>query len=803
MAFFRDVLPDVRYAARTLSRAPAFTLMAVLTLALGIGATTTIFGVVNGVLLEPLPYPEANRIVLVATRWLDGRRITPRLSGGDLQDVARDGSVFDAVSAVYGGEVGVQLGPRADFTAAFFVTPPFFQVFDARPIRGRVFAPSEAGRAVMVSAAFAERNFGSVDAALGQTLGIDKQPFEIVGVLDWTFRYPARAEVWAAAPMEPTVLERSSFNYPTVARLRAGTGLEAASARLDTLGAQLANAHPAVNRNKRFVPIPLREHLVGQVRNTLYLLFGAVAMVLLIACANVSNLLLARATARRRELSVRAALGAGRWRIVRQLVVETMVLAAAAGAAGLALAHAGTAALVWLAPPDVPRIADIHVNGFVALFAVVVSGLTTMLAGLVPAWQVSRVDLNEALRQSGSRGSVGSGSARSRSVLLVGEIATAVVLAIVAGLLFRSFLTLGAVDLGYRPERLLVMYAHAPAASDDDYVRVARELNEVLPELAAVPGARAAAAVMGLPTGQYSSFGSYAVEGKHTFAPGQPLPAAGFRLTSPGYFETMGMSVRQGRDFRMADADGAPRVAIISQALARETFPAENPIGRRIQCGLDSLEPMTIVGVVGDVRHESPAAAPGPQLYMPLMQHPSRANEVQYVLRTAADPLTIAGTARDVMRRRFPDAATRVTTMEAMVAGSVATPRFRTVLVGAFALVALLLAMAGVFAVMHYVTAQRAAEFAVRTALGARPADVLRLVLGTALALGCAGLVTGVAVSAALSGLLRSLLFGLAPVDPATYATVAAIVLGVTGVAAALPAWRASRVDPASVLREG
>jgi putative ABC transport system permease protein len=261
--------------------------------------------------------------------------------------------------------------------------------------------------------------------------------------------------------------------------------------------------------------------------------------------------------------------------------------------------------------------------------------------------------------------------------------------------------------------------------------------------------------------------------------------------------------VRQGRDFRMADADGAPRVAIISQALARETFPAENPIGRRIQCGLDSLEPMTIVGVVGDVRHESPAAAPGPQLYMPLMQHPSRANEVQYVLRTAADPLTIAGTARDVMRRRFPDAATRVTTMEAMVAGSVATPRFRTVLVGAFALVALLLAMAGVFAVMHYVTAQRAAEFAVRTALGARPADVLRLVLGTALALGCAGLVTGVAVSAALSGLLRSLLFGLAPVDPATYATVAAIVLGVTGVAAALPAWRASRVDPASVLREG
>jgi putative ABC transport system permease protein len=347
------------------------------------------------------------------------------------------------------------------------------------------------------------------------------------------------------------------------------------------------------------------------------------------------------------------------------------------------------------------------------------------------------------------------------------------------------------------------MYAHAPAASDDDYVRVARELNEVLPELAAVPGVRAAGAVMGLPTGQYSSFGGYAVEGKHTFAPGQPLPAAGFRLTSPGYFETMGIRVRQGRDFRMADAHGAPRVAIISQALARETFPGENPIGRRIQCGLDSLEPMTIVGVVGDVRHESPAAAPGPQLYMPLMQHPSRANEVQYVLRTAADPLTVAGTAREIMRRRFPDAATRVTTMEAMVAGSVATPRFRTVLVGAFALVALLLAMAGVFAVMHYVTAQRAAEFAVRTALGARPADVLRLVLGTALALGCAGLVTGVAVSAALSGLLRSLLFGLAPVDPATYAAVGGIVLGVTGVAAALPAWRASRVDPASVLREG
>jgi predicted permease len=378
-----------------------------------------------------------------------------------------------------------------------------------------------------------------------------------------------------------------------------------------------------------------------------------------------------------------------------------------------------------------------------------------------------------------------------------------VVLAVTAGLLTRSFLALTSSELGYRPERLLVMYAHAPAHGDEEYVRAAQALNDVLPMLAAAPSVRSASAVMGLPAGRYSSHGAYAVEGLHRFAPGQNLPVAGFRLAAPGYFATMGMRVLRGRDFAATDTFDAPRVAIISAALARESFGGSDPIGRRIQCGLDSLDPMTIVGVVSDVRHESPSAPLASELYMPLLQHPSRANEVQFVLRTAAEPETAVGAVRAVMTRQVPGVALRFTTMNAELAGTMAAPRFRMALVAAFAGLALVLAAVGVFGLMNYVAVQRTSELGLRAALGAAPADLLVLLLQKSVVLAAAGILSGAVAAALVARLLESMLFGVAAHDPATYAAVVASVAAATLLASAIPAIRASRVDPLLAIRDG
>jgi putative ABC transport system permease protein len=516
----------------------------------------------------------------------------------------------------------------------------------------------------------------------------------------------------------------------------------------------------------------------------------------------VSSLLLARSTARRREMALRAALGAGTARIIRQLLAESIVVGTAGGTLGVLAAQAGTALLVQLAPPGTPRLDEIAVDGRVLVFAMVVTLATSIVFGLAPAWNAARVDVNDALKQAGGRGPVGGHSTRLRTMLVACEVAVAVVLAIGAGLLFRSFVSLTTVSLGFHTERMLVVYAHAPASSDEEYVRTAQAITDAVPTLAALPGVRSAAAAMGLPTGDYGSFGGYAVEGLHRFAPGVTLPQAGFRLASPGYIKTMGIPLAAGRDFGAGDRFDSPRVAIVSRSLVRQTFGDASPLGRRIQCGLDSLDPMTIVGVVEDVRHDSPADAPAPELYMPLTQHPSYANEVQYVLQTSGEPTLVAGAASRTVQRLLPGAATRHTTLEAMVADSVATPRFRTVLVSVFAGLALFLAATGVFGVMSYVSLQRTQEFGVRLALGAAPGDMLGLVIRGALAIGASGTVVGLVLALALARTMRSMLFGMTPLDPLTWSAVCGGALVVTVAASMWPAWRASRVDPAVALRE-
>lgn len=796
------MIQNLAQAVRTLRNSPTFTLVAAFTLALGIGMTTAIFSVVNGVLLAPLPYPEPDRIVTLQTRWKQTGRLTPRLTGGDLVDIRSRSQAFEALSCYLGGDIGVHLGDRAEFTGTYFVDPAFFRVFRVRAAEGRLLETGDEDRAAVVGQAFAERNFGSGRGALGRTLRIDNRVYEIAGIVPGGFQFPHGAEVWAPAPATPTNRNRTSYNYPAIARIQAGVTLEAAQAQLETMGAQLEAAFPDSNRAKTFTAIPLQEQMVGQVRSTLWFLMGAVGLVLLISCANVANLLLARATGRSREMAVRAALGAGRGRLIRQLLAETAVLALLGGALGLLLAHTGIDLLVRLAPDNLPRLGEIRLDRPVLAFAGLASTLAGVLFGLVPAWQASRVDLNEVLKQGNARGTVGGGDGKLRNALVVAEISLSFVLAIGAGLLFRSFVALAGAPLGFSTNGVLVMYAGAPARSLEEHLQAVRFFQGLYADLAALPGVRSVAGAMGLPAGRYGSNGAYAVEGRHTFAPGQNLPQTGFRLASPGYFATLGIPLLRGREFTARDRYDAPFVAVVSESLARQSFPNEDPIGRRLQCGLDSPNWMTIVGVVGDVRQQSPASAPGPELYMPLEQHPYHANEVQVALRTAVDPGTLVAAVRLKVRDRNPEVATKFTTLEAMVADSIATPRFRTFLVAVFAGLALALAMAGVYGVMTYVVSQRTAELGIRMALGAAPADVLRLILGRAALLAAAGLGLGLALSVAANRLLAGLLFGLKPTDALTYTTVLGAIGLVTLAAAAAPAWRATRIDPVRALRD-
>jgi putative ABC transport system permease protein len=806
---------DLRYAFRGLRRSRGFTLVAVATLALGIGAATTLFTVVDGVLLKPLAYPDADRIVAVVNFYTDSTaRVTSRpsnLTGGDLIDIAAEPELFEAISYYVGGESGVQLAGRAEFVGVRIVHPDFFRIFGIAPVAGRTFARDDAERAAVVSAGFANRNFGAAAAALGKSVFFESRSYEIVGVMPTAMQFPATNEVWAAGPLLPENRNRTGHNYRTVAKLAAGSSIESANARLSALAERLAAMFPVSNRGKNFETIALRDNLVTAVRQTLYVLMGAVALVLLIACANVANLMLARGAVRTREVAVRAALGASSAVIARQLLVEGLVLSAMASGLGLLVAYVATGALLQLGAQYVPlpRLADVHVDWRVLAFSAGTSILTTIAFGLAPALHASRISVTGALAE-GARGQVGTRSSRMRSGLVVAQIALSYVLAINAGLLFRSFASLVDTPLGYDRSSVLVMYAHAPArgsifenAGIENYLRAGRLLDDIVTSVRRLPNVVSAGAAMGLPTGQYDSSGSYAIEGKHVFGGDfRKLPYAGFRLAGPGYFGTMRIPLVRGRDFTDADLYDRPFVAIVSQSLARATFGDEDPIGHRVMCGLDQPDKwMTIVGVVGDVRQASPASKPGPELYMPLRQHPYVANEVQVVVRSHVPPDSMIATLRQTVRSIDPEVATKFTTLEASVGASIAAPRFRATLISAFAAIAILLALAGIYGVMSYLTAQRRAEFGLRVALGAATGDVVRLVLAHGGRLVLAGTALGLSLAIAASRVAASFLFGVASTDVPTYAAVLVTAMPLITAAAAIPAFRAARVDPITALR--
>jgi putative ABC transport system permease protein len=796
----RTFAGDLRFAARQLRKHPAFTATATLTLALGIGANTAIFTVVQSILLAPLPYPNAESIAALHTHWMDNGHTSSRVTGPDAVDIREQSQNMEAVSLYSGGNLGVELRNHSVYTIVSGVDANFARVFSLQPVAGRTFTNADAHHAALVSETFARDNFGNAQAALGQILHVENEPLEITGVLPAAFDFPTGTQVWEAFPLRPESESRSAFNYRAVGRLRSGVSFTSAQTEFDGISSRLQVAYPNDNKSKQMLVLPLQQALTGDARPTLLLLWATVGLILLIACVNVTHLQLVRSMERQREIAIRKALGSSAWQVMQPIVLESLLVSLIGGVAGVLLAFPAVRVLVAMAPKELPRANEIHVNGWILAFTLGLAVFTALISSVLPALRAARVDPAEALKHDASRGIIRHGAARFRDGLVIAEVAATFVLAMGAGLLLHTMMALRARDMGYQSRQLLIVDADAPAHSEQEAHRVVQQFYAVFPRLAALPGVSHVAGIMGLPTGDYGSNGYYQIRG------GLPVDrdhsrSAIFSVASPGYFETMEIPLGQGRDFSAQDAFYSPFVAIISQSLAKQSFGDADPIGKQIQCGLDSDKWMTVIGVVGDVRQESPAESPGPALYMPMTQHPYYGNQIHIVLRTAVKPLTLMSVVQQTILEINPLVALRFTTMDEMVSKSIAAERFRAALISSFAAVGLLLAMLGVYGTMAYSVAQRTFEIGIRMAFGAEKSTILRNFLKHATKLACIGIAAGLLISLFLARLVTGMLVGVRPIDPLSLAT-AALLLLLTALAAAFaPGWKATRVNPMSALR--
>jgi len=799
-----NLLQDVRYGIRTLTRQPGFAATAILTLALGIGATTAIFSVVNAVVLRPMAFDQPERVMAVTNMYMKtGGRGS--ISGPDFFDWRAQNRSFEVLAYFTGGgESSVTVNNVSDYATLWRTSPGYFRVFGATAQLGRLFTdeeerPGEWGVAVITDAYF-RRQFGSDPRVIGSTITFRNRAYTIIGVT--ALRYPARTDIYYPDPVPPESQSRTAHNYRGVGRLAPGVTVQQAQAEMANIAAGLTKLYPVSNGDKGIAVVPLQDVVVGDTRQTLFVLLAAVAFVLLIACANVANLLLARAAARGRELVVRAAVGAGRLRLVRQMLTESAVLALVAGIGGVIVARWGVTALLALAPPDLPRLDEVTVDLTALAFALAISLAASVMFGLAPAWHVSRVDLADGLRQTGKGSSLGVRSGWARKAFVVAEIALAVALVMGAGLLGRSLIALASVDMGFRGDRLAVLRTTVPVSGREQFARAMDVYRNMLTELRSIPGVAAAGGVTSLPT-LVRSNGGYWIEG----APGPEVmgmksPQALFNVVTPDYFRTLNVPIVRGRDFNDGDRIDAPFVAIINEQLAKDSFQGVDPIGRTIRAGLDSLQPMTIVGIVRDVRTRGPNRPIMAELFFPHEQHQGPATSLNLVMRTdAVDALTIGATAARQIRGRYPDVPVRVETMDMAMSGATATPRFRTVLLVVFAGVALLLAIAGVYGVMAYTVNQRVPEIGLRVALGAAPRDVMGLVLREGGVLIVIGLAVGAALSFAGARFISGLLFGVSARDPIVFAGVSALVAIAALSACLIPGRRALKVDPLLALR--
>ncbi len=790
-------LQDLRFGMRLLLRQPAFTLLVVLTLALGIGANTAIFSMVNGVLLRPLPFPSPERLVMVWGHHSDIGKETASLP--DYRDWREGAPAFEHLEACASTWFNLTGQGEPERITGARTTAGFFQALRVPAVLGRTFETGEDrqgnNRVVVLSHGFWKRHLGANPEVLGRTLTLDGLPHTIIGVASEHFRFLWNAELWAPMATDAQLGRRSDF-LTVVGRLAPGATVERAQAQLTDVASRLERQYPDTNARWTAKVVPLHEELVGEARPALLIFMGAVGLVLLIACANVANLMLARSSRRQRELAVRAALGASRGRLIRQMLTESVLMALLGGALGMLLAVWGIDVLRTAQLSLLPGHAEIGIDGWVLGFTLGLSLVTGVLFGLAPALSLPGRQLDGTLR-AGARGLTGGLRLNQlRGWLVLGEVALALVLLVGAVLLLRSFDRLQQVDTGFNPEGVLTLRVMLPQTKYPEDPQLVSFYQQLTEQVAAVPGVESSGITNAVPLGSAPAW-SFTIEGQTPDA--NAVQDAEVFAVSPGYFRTMSVPLRSGRLFEPQDGPTAPPVALISQTLARRYWPGRDPLGARIS--VNGTKWFTVVGVVGDVRADAIQNEPYPQLYFPSTQMPRRM--MFLTVRTAGEPMSLVGALRREVSALDPDLpVSDVLTMEQRFGRAVATPRVNVLLLGGFAVVALLLAGMGIYGVISQMVAQRTREIGIRMALGARPGDVLRLMIRQGMTPALVGIALGLVAAWVGSSLLASLLYGVSAKDPLSFLIVPVFLAGVAFIAAWLPSRRATRVDPTEALRE-
>jgi putative ABC transport system permease protein len=820
--FFQDVC----YSLRQLRKSRGFSLVAIVTLALGIGATTAIFSVVYGVLLRPLPYSNPDRIMAIFE--VNSRGAWSRLADPNFDDFRDQSRSFDAIAkySAYVGSVSGGSEPTRSMVAS--VSPQFFKVFRAQPLFGREFmavdAKQGAAPVVVVSYGYWKQYLGSSADLSRLHLKIDNAVFSVISVMPPSFQFPSDAELWVAADREGENLSRSSHNYSGVARLRDGVTVEQANAEINGIAHRIYESAPEKTDylNRDATVLPLQESMTREVRPALLVLLGAVGFLLLVACANIANLLLAQASVRERELAIRTALGAARWRLFRQFVTETSLLAALGGGLGVLAALFGVPGLLALAPKNLPGLDSVSVNIPVLVFACLLSSAVAVSLGAFTAWRGTAGNLREGLEEGG-RSHAGSHTSQSVGrAIVAAQIAVTLALVIGAGLLGRSLMKVLEVDPGFRVDKIVTMDVSLPGADwSDAKAKIAQGIfvANLIDRLEQIPGVREAGATSGLPLNGGLPDGMFLLVTQdeipkntndldalgrwfdNTSRQKKRTGEADFGVATDGYFQTLGIPLVRGRLFDQRDGPDSPHVAVISESLARQRWPGQNPIGQTIEFGnMDGdVRLLTIVGIVGDVHEYGLDAPPRPTVYVDLFQRPRP--DVTLTMLTGADTEMVTSSAREILRQLNPEVAPRFETFSQIYSASLGSRRFDVILVGFFGIMALLLAGIGVFGVMAYSVSRRTREIGVRVAMGARSRDVLAMILGQGLRTILIGVAIGLAGSVLLTRALQSMLFGITATDPLTFAAVILILVMTALLACYLPARRAAKVDPMVALR--
>jgi putative ABC transport system permease protein len=795
-----DALRDGRYAIRQLIKTPGFTLVIVLTLALGIGATSAIFTVVNGVLLQPLPFPEPGRLVRVHEVVPQYGRFS--VAPASFLDWRQQNTVFEGIAAytAASGTLVEAEGPERIQGAA--VSWDLFSLLAVAPAIGSGFNASHdrpnADNAIVLSHGLWQRRFGADPGVVGRSISLNGVPVTILGVMPAGFAFPSRTiEFWRPLAINPADASRGAHFLGVVARMKPGVSIDQAVAEMKTIAERLAQQYPDAAANESAEVVALHDQVVGGIRPALLTLLAAVGVVVLIVCANVANLLLVRASVREKEVAIRAALGAGRRRLAFQMFVESLVLALTGGAIGVLLAYLAIPLVQSLGADSIPRVADIRIDVRVLMFAFGASVLTGILFGLAPVWHATRAGLGAVLKEGG-RSSATSGGRWVRSALLVVEVALSIVLLVGASLLLRSFAKLTNVDPGFKPANVLAFQVGLPPATYPQDVNRIAFFDTLLDRVRALPDVQAAGMVHRLPLrGGYVL--SFDVQGRPKARPGEE-PSAHYRAVSPGYFETLGIPLRRGRLFTARDTEKPPLVAIVDEAFVKRHFANENPIGRGLDIGNGTDGFYEIVGVVGNVLHEALDESTEPTMYVPFKQ--SVFSTMWMLVRAKEDPARLTGSVRQAVKdidRTLP--AYSITPLSTVLSDSLAERRFSLLLLGFFALLAMFLAAVGLYGIVAYSVRQRTREIGVRLAIGARPGDVLRMVIGGGMKLALLGVAIGLAAAVGLAQLVKSMLFDVTPSDPASYIATAAVLLLVAALASYVPARRAMRVDPLVALQ--